>query len=101
VFRTTVDSPRVLIANSNLVPKWRRGSTSTSSIARADDVRPDDGGLLIYTSAAKSSGHVRDVVEAGRQHYGGDLGGRWILTAGPAAWAALSRSPRASPARRR
>jgi urocanate hydratase len=35
VFRTHADAPRVLIANSNLVPHWATGSTSTSSIARA------------------------------------------------------------------
>lgn len=35
VFRTHADAPRVLIANSNLVPKWLPGSTSTSSTARA------------------------------------------------------------------
>ena len=48
-----------------------------------DDVRPDDGRLWIYIgSQGIVQGTYETFVEAGRQHYGGDLAGRWILTAG-------------------
>jgi urocanate hydratase len=93
VFRTHADAPRVLIANSNLVPHWATWDISTSSIAR---------GLMMYGQMTAGSwiyigtqgivqGTYETFAEAGRQHYGGDLTGKWILTGGSAAWAARSR----------
>jgi len=84
VFRTTADSPRVLIANSNLVPKW-------ATWEHFDEL--DRKGLMMYGQMTAGSwiyigsqgivqGTYETFVEAGRQHYGGDLAGRWILTAG-------------------
>ncbi|MCI4429429.1 MAG: urocanate hydratase [Burkholderiales bacterium] len=84
VFRTHVDAPRVLIANSNLVPKW-------STWEHFHEL--DRKGLMMYGQMTAGSwiyigsqgivqGTYETFVEAGRQHYGGDLGGRWILTAG-------------------
>ena len=84
VFRTHPDAPRVLIANSNLVPYWAT-SDKFSELDRA--------GLMMYGQMTAGSwiyigsqgivqGTYETFVEAGRQHYGGDLGGRWILTAG-------------------
>ena len=84
VFRTHVDAPRVLIANSNLVPHW----------ANWEHFRElDKKGLMMYGQMTAGSwiyigsqgivqGTYETFVEMGRQHYGGDLGGRWILTAG-------------------
>jgi urocanate hydratase len=84
VFRTHEDAPRVLIANSNLVPKW----------ASWDHFHElDRKGLMMYGQMTAGSwiyigsqgivqGTYETFVEAGRQHYGGDLSGRWILTAG-------------------
>jgi urocanate hydratase len=84
VFRTTVDSPRVLIANSNLVPKWATWEHFHEL---------DRKGLMMYGQMTAGSwiyigsqgivqGTYETFVEAGRQHYKGDLAGRWILTAG-------------------
>nr|MBP6547188.1 urocanate hydratase [Phenylobacterium sp.] len=84
VFRTTADSPRVLIANSNLVPKWATWEVFNEL---------DRKGLMMYGQMTAGSwiyigtqgivqGTYETFVEAGRQHYGGDLAGRWILTAG-------------------
>jgi urocanate hydratase len=84
VFRTTVDAPRVLIANSNLVPKWATWEHFHEL---------DRKGLMMYGQMTAGSwiyigsqgivqGTYETFVEAGRQHYGGDLAGRWILTAG-------------------
>ncbi len=84
VFRTHADAPRVLIANSNLVPKW-------STWEHFDEL--DRKGLMMYGQMTAGSwiyigsqgivqGTYETFVEAGRQHYGGSLAGRWILTAG-------------------
>ncbi len=84
VFRTHADAPRVLIANSNLVPKW-----ATWEHFHALDRK----GLMMYGQMTAGSwiyigtqgivqGTYETFVEMGRQHYGGDLRGRWILTAG-------------------
>src|SRR5678816_3065235 len=84
VFRTTVDSPRVLIANSNLVPKWATWEHFHEL---------DRKGLMMYGQMTAGSwiyigtqgivqGTYETFAEMGRQHYGGDLKGRWILTAG-------------------
>jgi urocanate hydratase len=84
VFRTTADSPRVLIANSNLVPKWATWEHFHEL---------DRKGLMMYGQMTAGSwiyigsqgivqGTYETFVEAARQHYAGDLRGRWILTAG-------------------
>jgi urocanate hydratase len=84
VFRTHVDAPRVLLANSNLVPKWGTWEHFHEL---------DRKGLMMYGQMTAGSwiyigsqgivqGTYETFVEAGRQHYGGNLKGRWILTAG-------------------
>ena len=84
VFRTHPDAPRVLIANSNLVPHW-------ATWAHFNEL--DRKGLAMYGQMTAGSwiyigsqgivqGTYETFVEVGRKHYGGDLGGRWILTAG-------------------
>ncbi len=84
IFETHADAPRVLIANSNLVGKW-----STWDHFNELDRR----GLMMYGQMTAGSwiyigsqgiiqGTYETFAEAGRQHYGGDLRGRWILTAG-------------------
>ncbi|MGZ8359726.1 MAG: urocanate hydratase [Allosphingosinicella sp.] len=84
VFRTHADAPRVLIANSNLVPKWANWEHFNEL---------DRKGLMMYGQMTAGSwiyigtqgivqGTYETFVEMGRQHYGGDLKGRWILTAG-------------------
>ncbi|SHL47951.1 urocanate hydratase [Roseovarius litoreus] len=84
VFRTHKDAPRVLIANSNLVPHWATWEHFSEL---------DRKGLMMYGQMTAGSwiyigsqgivqGTYETFVEAGRQHYGGDLKGRWILTAG-------------------
>ena len=84
VFPTHVDAPRVLIANSNLVPAW-------SSWEHFHEL--DRKGLMMYGQMTAGSwiyigsqgivqGTYETFVEMGRQHYGGDLAGKWILTAG-------------------
>ena len=84
VFRTHKDAPRVLIANSNLVPHW----------ANWDHFHElDRKGLMMYGQMTAGSwiyigsqgivqGTYETFVEMGRQHFGGSLAGRWILTAG-------------------
>jgi urocanate hydratase len=84
VFRTHADAPRVLIANSNLVPHW----------ANWDHFHElDRKGLMMYGQMTAGSwiyigsqgivqGTYETFVEMGRQHFAGDLGGKWILTAG-------------------
>src|SRR5687768_14174277 len=84
VFRTHEDAPRVLLANSNLVPKW----------ATWDHFHElDRKGLMMYGQMTAGSwiyigtqgivqGTYETFAEMGRQHYGGDLADRWILTAG-------------------
>ena len=84
VFRTHEDAPRVLIANSNLVPKW-------ANWEHFEEL--DRKGLFMYGQMTAGSwiyigsqgivqGTYETFIEAGRQHFGGDLAGRWILTAG-------------------
>lgn len=84
VFKTHPDAPRVLLANSNLVPKW-----ATWEHFHALDRQ----GLFMYGQMTAGSwiyigtqgivqGTYETFAEAGRQHHGGDLSGRWILTAG-------------------
>jgi len=84
VFRTHADAPRVLIANSNLVPHWATWEHFNAL---------DRAGLMMYGQMTAGSwiyigsqgivqGTYETFVELGRQHYGGDLSGKWILTAG-------------------
>ncbi|HRD34549.1 MAG TPA: urocanate hydratase [Rhodocyclaceae bacterium] len=84
VFKTHADAPRVLIANSNLVPRWADWEHFNAL---------DRKGLFMYGQMTAGSwiyigsqgivqGTFETFVEAGRQHYGNDLAGRWILTAG-------------------
>ena len=84
VFPTHPDAPRVLIANSNLVPHWATWEHFNEL---------DRKGLMMYGQMTAGSwiyigsqgivqGTYETFVEMGRQHYGGDLTGRWILTAG-------------------
>jgi urocanate hydratase len=84
VFGTHSDAPRVLIANSNLVAHW----ASWDKFHELDRI-----GLMMYGQMTAGSwiyigsqgiiqGTYETFAEAGRQHYGGDLSGRWILTGG-------------------
>jgi urocanate hydratase len=84
VFRTHADAPRVLIANSNLVPRWATWENFNEL---------DRKGLMMYGQMTAGSwiyigaqgivqGTYETFAELGRQHYGGDLAGRWILTGG-------------------
>jgi urocanate hydratase len=84
VFETHADAPRVLIANSNLVPNWANWEHFS---------KLDRAGLMMYGQMTAGSwiyigtqgivqGTFETFAEAGRQHFGGDLSGRWILTAG-------------------
>jgi urocanate hydratase len=84
VFRTHIDAPRVLIANSNIVPHW----------ATWDKFHElDRAGLMMYGQMTAGSwiyigtqgivqGTYETFVEVGRRHYGGNLKGKWILTGG-------------------
>ena len=84
IFRTHADAPRVLIANSNIVPHWANWDYFHEL---------DRKGLMMYGQMTAGSwiyigsqgivqGTYETFVEVGRRHYGGDLSGRWILTAG-------------------
>jgi urocanate hydratase len=84
IFRTHKDAPRVLIANSNLVPHWATWDHFNEL---------DKKGLAMYGQMTAGSwiyigtqgivqGTYETFMEAGRQHYNGDLSGRWILTGG-------------------
>src|SRR4249920_2911209 len=84
VFRTHRDAPRVLLANSNLVPKW-------ATWEKFNEL--DRLGLMMYGQMTAGSwiyigsqgivqGTYETFAEMGRQHFGGDLSGKWILTAG-------------------
>ncbi|MDF0487926.1 urocanate hydratase [Sphingomonas sp. H39-1-10] len=84
VFRTHADAPRVLIANSNLVPHWatwehfneldRRGLAMYGQMTAGSWIYIGTQGIV--------QGTYETFAEMGRQHYGGDLSGRWLLTAG-------------------
>jgi len=84
IFKTHADAPRVLLANSNLVPHW-------STWEHFNEL--DKKGLMMYGQMTAGSwiyigsqgivqGTYETFVEMGRQHYGGSLKGKWILTAG-------------------
>ena len=84
VFRTHADAPRVLIANSNLVPNWatmdhfneldRKGLMMFGQMTA--------GSWIYIASQGIVQGTYETFVEAGRQHFDGNLSGRWILTSG-------------------
>ena len=84
VFRTHADAPRVLIANSNLVPKW----ATWEHFHHLDRLglmmfgQMTAGSWIYIGSQGIVQGTYETFVEAGRQHYGGSLAGRWILSAG-------------------
>ncbi|MEQ1818391.1 MAG: urocanate hydratase [Terricaulis sp.] len=84
VFKTHADAPRVLLANSNLVPKW-------ATWEHFDEL--DRKGLMMYGQMTAGSwiyigtqgivqGTYETFAEMGRKHFGGDWKGKWILTAG-------------------
>jgi urocanate hydratase len=84
IFPTHADAPRVLLANSNLVPHWATWEHFNEL---------DRKGLMMYGQMTAGSwiyigsqgivqGTYETFVEMGRQHYGGNLSGKWILTAG-------------------
>nr|WP_321455545.1 urocanate hydratase [uncultured Cohaesibacter sp.] len=84
VFRTHKDAPRVLIANSNIVPHWANWDHFNEL---------DKKGLMMYGQMTAGSwiyigaqgivqGTYETFAEVARQHYGGDLSGKWILTGG-------------------
>ncbi|AGH48065.1 urocanate hydratase [Sphingomonas sp. MM-1] len=84
VFRTHADAPRVLLANSNLVPHWatwehfheldRKGLAMYGQMTA--------GSWIYIGSQGIVQGTYETFVEMGRQHHGGDLSGKWMLTAG-------------------
>jgi urocanate hydratase len=84
VFKTHADAPRVLLANSNLVPRW-------ATWEHFDEL--DRKGLMMYGQMTAGSwiyigtqgivqGTYETFAEMGRKHFGGDWSGKWILTAG-------------------
>ncbi|HRI99306.1 MAG TPA: urocanate hydratase [Hyphomonas sp.] len=84
VFRTHADAPRVLIANSNLVPHWATwdhfNELDRKGLAMYGQMTA--GSWIYIGSQGIVQGTYETFVEAGRQHYNGDLTGRWILTGG-------------------
>jgi urocanate hydratase len=84
VFRTHEDAPRVLIANSNLVPRWATwehfNELDRKGLAMYGQMT---AGSWIYIGAQGIvQGTYETFVEMGRQHHGGNLSGKWLLTAG-------------------
>ncbi len=84
VFKTHTDAPRVLIANSNLVPHWATWEhfNELDKMGLAMYGQMTAGSWIYIGTQGIVQGTYETFVEAGRQHYGGDLKGRWILTAG-------------------
>ena len=84
VFKTHKDAPRVLIANSNLVPHWATwdhfNELDKKGLAMYGQMTA--GSWIYIGSQGIVQGTYETFVEAGRQHYGGSLKGKWILTAG-------------------
>jgi len=84
VFRTHRDAPRVLIANSNLVPHWANwehfNELDRKGLAMYGQMTA--GSWIYIGSQGIVQGTYETFVEMGRRHYGGSLKGRWILTAG-------------------
>ncbi len=84
VFKTHADAPRVLIANSNLVPKWATWEHFTELDRKGLFMfgQMTAGSWIYIGSQGIVQGTYETFAEAGRQHFNGDWGGRWILTAG-------------------
>ena len=84
VFKTHKDAPRVLIANSNLVPHWATWEHFNELDAKGLAMygQMTAGSWIYIGSQGIVQGTYETFVEAGRQHYNGDLTGKWILTAG-------------------
>lgn len=84
VFKTHADAPRVLIANSNLVPHWASWEHFNELDAKGLAMygQMTAGSWIYIGSQGIVQGTYETFVEAGRQHYQGDLRGRWVLTAG-------------------
>ena len=84
VFKTHKDAPRVLIANSNLVPHWATWEHFNELDAKGLAMygQMTAGSWIYIGSQGIVQGTYETFVEAGRQHYNGDLSGKWILTAG-------------------
>ena len=84
VFRTHADAPRVLIANSNLVPHWATWEHFHELDAKGLMMfgQMTAGSWIYIGSQGIVQGTYETFVEAGRQHFGGDLKGKWILTGG-------------------
>ncbi len=84
VFQTHKDAPRVLIANSNLVPHWANwdhfNELDKKGLAMYGQMTA--GSWIYIGSQGIVQGTYETFVEAGRQHYGGDLKGKWVLTGG-------------------
>ncbi|WP_334177679.1 urocanate hydratase [Pseudoxanthomonas sp.] len=84
IFPTHPDAPRVLIANSNLVPHWATwehfNELDKKGLAMYGQMTA--GSWIYIGSQGIVQGTYETFVEMGRQHYGGDLTGKWILTAG-------------------
>ena len=84
VFRTHADAPRVLIANSNLVPHWATwehfGELDRRGLAMYGQMTA--GSWIYIGTQGIVQGTYETFVEMGRQHHGGDLSGKWLLTAG-------------------
>ncbi|ASY59938.1 Urocanate hydratase (plasmid) [Sinorhizobium sp. CCBAU 05631] len=84
VFRTHKDAPRVLIANSNLVPHWATwdhfNELDKKGLAMYGQMTA--GSWIYIGSQGIVQGTYETFVEAGRQHYNGDLKGKWVLTGG-------------------
>jgi urocanate hydratase len=84
VFQTHKDAPRVLIANSNLVPHWANwdhfNELDKKGLAMYGQMTA--GSWIYIGSQGIVQGTYETFVEAGRQHYAGDLTGKWVLTAG-------------------
>lgn len=84
VFRTHQNAPRVLIANSNLVPHWATWEHFNELDAKGLAMygQMTAGSWIYIGSQGIVQGTYETFVEAGRQHYDGNLRGRWVLTAG-------------------
>ncbi len=84
VFRTHADAPRVLIANSNLVPKWATWEHfhHLDRLGLAMYGQMTAGSWIYIGSQGIVQGTYETFVEVGRRHFGGDLAGKWILTGG-------------------
>ncbi|WP_313195893.1 urocanate hydratase [Shinella zoogloeoides] len=84
IFRTHKDAPRVLIANSNLVPHWATwdhfNELDKKGLAMYGQMTA--GSWIYIGSQGIVQGTYETFVEAGRQHYNGNLKGKWVLTGG-------------------